>query len=119
MELIIEGVIKRVNAPQEFPSGFRKCEIHIETTGDQYPETLAVEFLKDDVDEAIQLAPGQKVKMRCNVKGREWRREDTDPFKVFMSLSMWKYEVINESIKEQVMAKTAANPVAKDDGMPF
>ena len=50
MQLIIEGVIKRVNAPQEFPSGFRKCEIHIETTGDQYPETLAVEFLKDDVD---------------------------------------------------------------------
>lgn len=119
MELIIEGVIKRVNAPQEWPSGFRKCEIHIETTGDQYPETLAVEFLKDDVDEAIQLAPGQKVKMRCNVKGREWRREETDPYTVFLSLSMWKYEVINESIKEQVMAKAAANPVAKDDGMPF
>ena len=119
MELTIEGVIKRINAPQEFQSGFRKCEVHIETTGGKYSETLAVEFLKDDVDEAATLAPGQKVKMRCNVKGREWRREETDPFKVFMSLAMWKYEVIEESIKEQVIAKAAANPTSSDDGLPF
>ena len=119
MELIIEGVIKRVNAPQDWPSGFRKCTIHVETTGDKYSEVIPIDFVKDDVDEAIQLAPGQKIKCNCNVKGKEWRREESDPYTVFLSLSMWKYEVINESIKEQVMAKAAANPVANDDGMPF
>ena len=53
MELIIEGVIKRVCKPMEFESGFRKCEVHVEIQDGKYPQTLALEFLKDDVDEAV------------------------------------------------------------------
>jgi hypothetical protein len=119
MELIIKGVIKRITAPQEWPSGFKKCTIHVETTGDKYPEVIPIDFVKDDVDEALTLAPGQKIKCNCNVKGKEWRREETDPYTVFLSLSMWKYEVIEESIKEQVVTKAKANPGDDADDLPF
>ena len=119
MELIIEGVIKRISKPQEFDSGFRKCEMHIETTGDKYPQILPVEFLKDMVDEAIGLAPGQTIKANCNVNGREWRKTEGDPWRAFLSLSVWKYDIIESSIKEQVQAKAAKNTSEGAKDLPF
>ena len=94
MELIIEGVIKRVCKPMEFKSGFRKCEVHVEIQDGKYPQTLALEFLKDDVDEAVALPEGKTIKARCNVRGSEWQKDDTQPMRVFMSLVPWKYEIV-------------------------
>lgn len=119
MQLIIEGVIARVCKPQEFPSGFRKCEVHITVEDGQYPQTLALEFLKDDVDEALGLTVGAQIKARCNVRGREWKNEETGEFRAFMSLVPWKYELPEpKSVKETVMEKANNNP-AKADDFPF
>lgn len=119
MELKIEGVIKRILKPQEFDSGFRKCEMHIETTGDKYPQIIPLEFLKDMVDEAVGLEPGQTIKANCNVGGREWRKTEADTWRAFLSLSVWKYEIIESSIKEQVQAKAASNTSDGANDMPF
>ena len=122
MELTINGVIKRINAPTTSPKGFRKCEVHIEETEGDYPNVWKVDFVKDDVDEAASLAPGQKVSMKCDLTGREWKNNEGQII-VFTSIKMWKYEVIEESIKEQVMAKAAVKAAAKtegkDDDLPF
>ena len=128
MELKIEGVIKRILKPQEFDSGFRKCEMHIETTGDKYPQIIPLEFLKDMVDEAISLEPGQTIKANCNVNGREWRATkdfegnilpEPGPWTAFLSLSVWKYEIVESSIKEQVQAKAASNTSEGAKDLPF
>ena len=42
MELIIEGVVRRVNQPQEFASGFRKCEVHVEVPDGEYKDIFPV-----------------------------------------------------------------------------
>lgn len=94
MELVIEGVIKRVCKPQEFPSGFRKCEVHVEVQDGKYPQLMALEFLKNDVDEALALPEGKTIKARCNVRGREWENKESGEFRAFMSLSPWSYEIV-------------------------
>ena len=94
MELIIEGVIKRVCKPMEWESGFRKCEVHVEVQDGKFPQTLSLEFLKDDVDEAVALPEGKTIKARCNVRGSEWQKDETSPLIVFMSLVPWKYEIV-------------------------
>ena len=119
MELIIEGVIARICKPQEFASGFRKCEVHVTVQDGQYPQTLALEFLKDDVDEALGLTVGAEIKARCNVRGREWKNETTGEYRAFMSLVPWKYELPEpKSIKEQVMEQANDNPAEAND-FPF
>jgi len=94
MELIIEGVIKRVCKPMEWESGFRKCEVHVEVQDGKFPQILSLEFLKDDVDEAVALPEGKTIKARCNVRGSEWQKDETSPLIVFMSLVPWKYEIV-------------------------
>lgn len=119
MELIIEGVIARVCKPQEFASGFRKCEVHVTVEDGQYPQTLALEFLKDDVDEALGLTVGAQIKARCNVRGREWKNETTGEYRAFMSLVPWKYELPDpKSIRETVIEDSKKNEPQADD-MPW
>ena len=120
MELIIEGVIKRVCKPMEFDSGFRKCEVHVEVQDGKYPQTLALEFLKDDVDEAVALPEGKTIKARCNVRGSEWQKDDTQPMRVFMSLVPWKYEVVAQLITpEDWQEDTSPTQQPAKDGADF
>jgi len=119
MELIIEGVIHRICKPIEFDSGFRKCEVHILVEDGKYPQTIPVEFLKDDVDEVMSLTVGSGVKMRCNVRGKEWKKESTGEVRAFLSLVPWKYEVLDpKSIREKVIEDSKNNEHAADD-MPW
>ena len=117
MELIFEGVVRRINQPQEFASGFRKCEVHIEVPDGEYSDILPVEFIKDMADEALGLTPGERLKLRCNVRGREWDGGEKG-WRAFLSLTVWKYELLNPTIKEQVMQQANAQP-AKADDFPF
>jgi hypothetical protein len=117
MELTIEGVVRRINQPQEFASGFRKCEVHIEVKNGEYSDVLPVEFLKDMADEAGTLTIGQQVRMRCNVRGREWDGGEKG-WRAFMSLTVWKYEILTETQEMKDQAATIEK-LAKDDGFPF
>lgn len=120
MELIIEGVIKRVCKPMEFESGFRKCEVHVEIQDGKYPQTLALEFLKDDVDEAVALPEGKTIKARCNVRGSEWQKDDTQPMRVFMSLVPWKYDIVEQLKTPESWKKDSAQPQQlAEDGANF
>lgn len=119
MELIIEGVIGRICKPVEFGSGFRKCEVHIVVEDGKYPQTIPLEFIKDDVDEALGLIIGSKIKAHCNVRGREWTNTTTGEVKAFLSLVPYTYEQPDEkSIRETVIEKSKQNKTEPDD-MPW
>ena len=118
MEITIEGVIGRICKPQEWPSGFRKCEVHVVVENGKYPDTIPVEFIKDDVDEAIGLTVGAPIKVQCYVQGREWTSE-TGALKVFVSFVMNKYELPEgKSIRETVIEQSKNNEPKADD-MPW
>ena len=118
MELTIEGVVRRINQPQEFASGFRKCEVHIEVENGKYKDVLPVEFIKDMADEAGTLVIGERVKMRCFLGGREWDGGEKG-WRAFMSLSVFKYEIVGpKSIRETVIEDSKKNPPQVDD-MPW
>jgi hypothetical protein len=118
MELTIEGVVRRINQPQEFASGFRKCEVHIEVENGKYTDVLPIEFIKEMADEASTLNIGERVKMRCFLGGREWDGGDRG-WRAFMSLTVFKYELLDpKSIRETVIEKSKQTEPQADD-MPW
>lgn len=66
----IEGKIHKILAKQEFPSGFTKQEIVIETPG-QYPQTIPVSFIKDNISKLNGLREGDSVTVYYNLRGNE------------------------------------------------
>jgi class I fructose-bisphosphate aldolase len=51
MKITINGIVKAVQEPKTFASGFTVCDVLIEAGSNIYPVT----FKKDDVDEALAL----------------------------------------------------------------
>ena len=93
--------------------------MHVTVQDGQYPQTVALEFLKDDVYEALGLTVGAEIKARCNVRGREWKNETTGEYRAFMSLVPWKYELPDpKSIREKVIEDSKKNEPQADD-MPW
>jgi len=119
MELTIKGVIRRINQPQEFASGKRKCEIHIELAEQKFEQIVPLEFWGDDVDEAIGLTVGSEIKAKCWLSGREWRKDETVPFRAFVSFKVFDYKLPEaKSIRETVAEKAKQNPAEAND-FPF
>jgi hypothetical protein len=91
IDLNVEGTV--VSVGELFEKGdFKKKDLIVETGGD-YPQRLSLEFVKDKEELLDLVSAGQKVKVFCNVRGREW----IDPkgvAKYFASFSAWKIEVI-------------------------
>ena len=119
MELTIEGVIHRICKPIEFDSGFRKCEVHIQVEDGKYPQIVPVEFLKDDVDEVMALTVGSGVKMRCNVRGREWTNDTTGEVKAFLSLVPGKFEVLDPKRLRETVSEKSEQAEPEADDMPW
>lgn len=118
MELIIEGEVHRICKPFESANGFRKCEVHIKVTEGEYSEFVPVEFVKDLTDEAVALTIGSTIKVKCNVRGREWKKPTTGETLAFLSLQVWNYEEVNSTIHEKVVEKSKQQEPQADD-MPW
>lgn len=115
MELVIEGVIRRVTQPVEFGEGKRLCEVHIELAEQKFEQIVPLTFWNDDVDEALGLTPGAQIKAQCALKGREWQKEGQQT-RAFASLSVITYELPEpKSIRETVLEKSKQSGIADDD----
>lgn len=68
---------------------FKSRGVHIKTD-EQYPQTLEIQFNQGNVTLLNDLAPGKKVKIAINLKGREYEKEGK-PL-VFNSIVGWKIE---------------------------
>ena len=76
-------------------NGFRKREIVV-TTEEQYPQDLLVEFIQDKCDLLSQFAPGQKVTVGINLKGRELTSPQGE-VKYFNSIQGWRIDAQSAS----------------------
>jgi len=72
-------------------NNFKKSSIWIETSTDQYPQTIEIEFVKDKADEIQTIEVGSDVTVKINIRGRKWTGNDGVE-KVFTSIQGWKVE---------------------------
>lgn len=91
----LKGTVKRIGDIETFPSGFQKRELVI-VTEEQYPQPIAIEFLKDNGDLLNGLNDGDSITVGINIGGREWTSPQGD-VKYFNSITGWKIEKSNKS----------------------
>jgi len=72
-------------------NNFKKASIWVETTTDQYPQTIEIEFVKDKADEIQTIEVGSEVTVKINIRGRKWTGNDGVE-KVFTSIQGWNVE---------------------------
>ncbi len=89
----VQGTVKLIDETKTFGSnGFRKREMVV-TTEEQYPQHILVEFIQDKCDLLNSFAPGQRVKIGINLRGREWESPQGET-KYFNSIQGWKIEAL-------------------------
>jgi hypothetical protein len=87
----VSGRIKVIGETQTFgASGFRKRELVVETF-DQYPQSIMIEFVQDNVNVLDQYEIGQEVRVFINLRGREWVNPE-GVTKYFNSIQGWRIE---------------------------
>ena len=82
---MITGRIKLIKEEQSFPSGFTKREFVV-TTEDQYPQDLALEFVKDKCAVLDKYKEGDRVNVQYNLRGSEYNG------RYFVNLQAWKID---------------------------
>jgi len=111
MEVV--GKIKVKQDVQTFDSGFQKQTLVV-TTDDQYPQHIAIEFLKDNIDLIKSFKVNDSVKVSINLGGREWINPKGEA-KYFNSVTGWKVESAGTS--EPTETKSIAQ--AETNDLPF
>lgn len=109
----VNGKIKVIGETQTFGSGFTKKELVI-TTEDQYPQHIAIDFVKDKCDLLNGYSVGQNVKVSINLGGREWINPQ-GVSKYFNSLTGWRIEK-SQGVPEPFSPPTI---VEQESDLPF
>ncbi|MCK5781127.1 MAG: DUF3127 domain-containing protein [Flavobacteriales bacterium] len=87
----VTGRVKVIGQTQTFgANGFRKRELVVETF-DQYPQSIMIEFVQDNVNMLDQYQMGQEVRVFINLRGREWVNPE-GVTKYFNSIQGWRLE---------------------------
>ena len=110
----VQGTIKTQTATETFGNDFTKCNLVL-TTDEQYPQVLAIEFVKDKIDLLNNFKAGDSVKVSINLRGREWTNPQGE-VKYFSSLQGWRIE--KSDVPAEATAEQTAPTVANDD-LPF
>ena len=109
----IKGTIKLIGETQAFDSGFTKRQIVV-TTQEQYPQDLAIEFVKDKTSILDMFKSGDVVDVAINLRGNEYNG------KYYVNLQGWK---INKEGSDQAAPQSSTQPIAAptstDNDLPF
>ena len=109
----ITGTVENLLPLQEFPSGFSKRVVVVNTGGD-YPQSIPVEFHKDRVSVISGLTKGQQVTVSFDVLGNEYNG------KYYSTIKGYRLEKGKEVEPETNVAKqTQTDDQDEDDDIPF
>ena len=102
----VTGTIKAIEQAQTFGT-FTKRNV-IVTTDEQYPQTLAIEFVQDKCSLLDKFAVGKGVKIGVNLRGREWKNPQGE-VKYFNSIQGWRIDAfVTEGAEMKAPLKTQA-----------
>ncbi len=111
----VTGTIKAIEQAQTFGT-FTKRNV-IVTTDEQYPQTLAIEFVQDKCSLLDKFQVGKGVKIGVNLRGREWTNPQGE-VKYFNSIQGWRIDsFVTEGGTIAPPLKTQAEVEAED--LPF
>ena len=126
----VSGKIKLINETQTFgEKGFRKRDLVLVTSNEEYPQMLLIEFVQDKCDLLDNYAVGQDISISINLRGREWINPE-GVAKYFNSIQGWRIQSTTTTqpaaeaapVAEAALAPTASAdvPVAEaSDDLPF
>jgi hypothetical protein len=100
----ITGKIKIIMPTLAFASGFKK-RLLVVTTPEQYPQDIAIEFLKEKSDILDKYSPNDEVEVEVNLRGSEYNG------KYYVQLQAWKINKV-EGFKSNV--EQAAKELIED-----
>lgn len=122
----LTGNVKRIGQTNTYGSnGFTKRNLVIETEGD-YPQTILIEFHKDNCEKLDGIAEGQQVTVGINLRGREWTSPE-GKVSYFNTLVGWKIDAQGGAAPAPAPAAAPAQaapaaplkPEAPEDDLPF
>ena len=108
--MTITGTVETVLPLQTFDSGFTK-RVLVVNTGEPYPQTIPVEFTKDNTSKLDGLTEGQDVTVAINLRGNEYKG------KYYANIQGWKLDA-GEPVSHEPSAAVAGADDANDD-IPF
>ena len=90
----IQATIKKVGPVQTVGSnGFKKSEVWVvENSNPDYPQTLSIEFTKDNAESIQEANEGDTITMSISLRGRLWTNPEGLE-KCFNSINCYKYEL--------------------------
>ena len=104
----VTGRVKFIGQTETFGSnGFRKRTIAI-VTNEQYPQTLGIDFIQDNVALPDQLQLNQEATISVNLQGREWTNPQGE-VKYFNSLVGWRITPVQMPQQAQPAPTPAPN----------
>jgi len=65
----IKGTLEAIFETKEFKSGFKKREFVVNTGGD-YPQSVKMEVVKDNIDKLDAIEVGTEVTCKIDIRGR-------------------------------------------------
>ena len=110
----LTGRVKEVFDGQVFPSGFSKREFVV-TTEENYPQDIKLECIKDRCELLTDVAVGDRVEVRFNLRGNEYRE------RYYVNLQAWRITKMEESAGSEapVPEDTTDYSVEQPDDDPF
>ena len=87
----IQVTVKRVEETKNVGNNGFEMRNVVVTTDEQYPQTLSIQFVQGKVNLLDDVAPGNKVKINFELRGREVTR-DNGELQVYNTIQGWKIE---------------------------
>lgn len=113
MNVVFQGVVKRITDAVRVSDNYEKLSIHLECKEGEYTNVYEIEVANKVIPQAQKITEGEEVVITANLKGREWTNKQGE-VKAFNSISAWKIESTGAKPK----AKKAL-PNVEDDDIPF
>tara|TARA_S200002703_G_scaffold39938_1_gene34865 strand:+ start:247 stop:588 length:342 start_codon:yes stop_codon:yes gene_type:complete len=111
----ITGTVVQVMPVEEFRGGeLKKQTFVVEIVDGKYTSHLAIDQWNDKI---TQLAPGQTVGVKCNVRSKQGKGHHAARW--FTNVSAWSTSVEQSNVVEQAKEQLDAVPFNDDDGLPF
>jgi len=104
----ISGTVETVLPVETFPSGFSKRVLVI-NTGGKYPQTVPVEFVKDNVDLLTGLRKGQSLTAHINIRGNEHNG------RYYANIQGWRLELDQDQPANQKPRDARPEPTQEVD----
>ena len=127
MKIDIQADVVRVAGSRQIGEK-TKTELHLSYMDGDREQIIPIECWGQMSDKAKALAKGDSVLCKCYLNGRQWRREDGDPWRAFMSLRCVSIDIISRavdldaksevSLKSQIVTKAKQQNTQADD-LPF